>query len=109
MYRVECSEGYEMYANRPIGKNEIIYTAELFLVDVSEETSVTEMSLQFYAYSLDDEEDMITFSPCILLNHSTDKPNVCFQLIQQEGKTVMEYRAKRDIQKDERLLVNYDA
>uniref|UniRef100_A0A6C0IC30 SET domain-containing protein n=1 Tax=viral metagenome TaxID=1070528 RepID=A0A6C0IC30_9ZZZZ len=107
MYRVECAPTYEMYAEDKILQHELIYTAELFLVDRADKTTWQEMSLRFYAYAFRDDEDTVILSPCILMPHSLTEHNVSFQLVQKDGKTVMEYRARRDIEKDEPLFVNY--
>ncbi len=92
-------------ASRDIKSGELIESCPVIIIPMSELPHHDKTVLTNYNYDWDDKNDAFVLGYCVLTNHSFEA-NAIYE--RNYDKKVMEYRAVKDIKKDEEIFINYN-
>ena len=92
-------------AARDIKTGELIESAPVILVPITELEHLDKTVLTNYNYDWDEKKDAFVIGYCVLTNHSFSA-NASYKCNLE--KKCMEYYAAKDIKKDEEIFINYN-
>lgn len=106
--RVTAEFGRGLYATRIISPGDVIMTCELLVLSEADTKIVNQTELQHYTFKFTDSQDCLCLGLGEIFNHS-DMSNVAYELVEHDGRKVMQFTAKRFILADEQLFIDYAA
>lgn len=104
--------GRGVFANRDIKAGELICYCELLVLS-EQDTRVLEKltDLKYYTFKYNEKQDCLVLGDGEIFNHA-DEENVSYNLktiVDSFGsRTLMEFRATKDCNKDTQLFINYN-
>lgn len=98
--------GRGLYASELIKANSIIMQCEILVLSTTDTPIVNSTDLQWYTFVYNDKQDCLVLGLGEIFNHS-DTANVSYNLIDYNGRKVMQFLALQDIQIDTQLFINY--
>ncbi len=110
MYHIKMTEefGRDLYADKTISRGSIVAQFELLVLSPVDTTVVNRTGLEHYTFKFDAERDCLVLGEGEIFNHSAT-PNCSYNLVDFDGRKVMEFRALRDIGAGEQLFIDYTA
>jgi SET domain-containing protein len=96
--------GRGLYAARDIAKGETVESSPAIILDKWESNRIASTILNCYAFSFGEEDSAIALGFGSLFNHS-EKENITYK--SNLKKKTIEFKAIRDIKKDEQLFIDY--
>lgn len=108
-YLQETKEfGRGLYAGYFIAKGEVIAEFELLVLSPSDTTKVNETDLKYYTFCFNEAQDCLVLGDGEIFNHD-DKPNVSYQLVERDGRKLMQFAATKNIWPYDQLFIDYAA
>lgn len=98
--------GRGLYASKLIKAGEIITECELLVLNEQDTRIVNTTDLQYYTFKYNETQDCLVLGQGEIFNHS-DTANVDYELVDYDGRKVMQFVSKRDILENEQLFINY--
>lgn len=112
MYHVTEFEGMGrgLQASQDLRAGQLLFTAELLVLNAADTIKVNETDLQFYTFKYNETQDCLVLGDGELFNHS-DKPNVGYKLMKWGGigRLVMAFYVLENVRKGDQLFIDYNA
>lgn len=105
--RVTLEFGRGLYATQLVKAETIIMTCELLVLNEIDTVKVNDTDLKYYTFKYDQTQDCLILGDGEIFNHS-DNANVSYQLTQVDGRKVMVFVSKRDINPGDQLMIDYN-
>ncbi len=99
--------GRGLYATRAIDKGETVTLCEILVLSPEDTPKVNDTDLKYYTFVYNEKQDCLVLGHGEIFNHS-DTPNVSFQLIDVNGRKMMQFKALEFISLDTQLFINYN-
>lgn len=100
--------GREVTASEFIFKDDEIMACELLVLSPFDTLVLNDTGLQFYTFKYNTLQDCLVLGLGEIFNHD-DSPNVSYRLEQRDGRSMMIFKALRDIKSGEQLFIDYSA
>ena len=102
--------GRGVVAREDIEQNTVIAEYELLILSTEDTKLISNTILATYTYTFNQEtaQDCIALGEGSLFNHS-DSPNIGYQIINKNEKSVLRISSLRKIQSGEQLFIDYGA
>lgn len=109
-YSIQIIEGMGrgVISERDIKQGEIITKCEILVLSPSDTAKVNETNLEWYTfiYDINTKQDCLVLGDGEIFNHNDDA-NVLYNLIEWNGRKIMQFQASKDIKKGEQLFIDY--
>jgi SET domain-containing protein len=99
--------GRGVYAEESISVGQWIELAEVLPLSEKDTQLVEQTDLKYYTFKFSENTDCIVLGNGEIYNHSDDA-NTSFDLINLNGRTMMLFKALKDINAGEQLFTNYN-
>lgn len=109
MYQIIFTQEYGrgLYATRDIKQGETISQCELLVLSSEDTKKVNETDLKYYTFIYNENQDCLILGDGELFNHNYMN-NVNYNLIDFNGRKLMNFSAKIDISQGDQLFINYN-
>lgn len=110
MYKIEVTQemGRGLFANQFIMPDQIIFEAELLVLNEVDTKKVNETELKYYTFKYNDLQDCLVLGDGELFNHN-GHPNVDYKLVEVDGRFKMRFTATQVILSGSQLFIDYNA
>lgn len=100
--------GRGLYSERIIASGQTIMICELLVLSAFDTIIVNTSELKHCTFVFNETQDCLVLGLGEIFNHD-DNANVIYELAQYQGRTVMVFKAARDIADGVQLFINYGA
>lgn len=109
MYKIIFTQEYGrgLYATNDIKQGETISQCELLVLSPEDTKKVNETDLKYYTFIYNENQDCLVLGDGELFNHSYMN-NVNYNLIDFNGRKLMNFSAKININQGDQLFINYN-
>ncbi len=110
MYSIKLSEvdGRGLYAEQFIMPDQVIFEAELLVLNEQDTKKVNETELKYYTFKFNDLQDCLVLGDGELFNHN-GHANIEYKLVEVDGRFKMRFTATQVILKGSQLFIDYNA
>lgn len=106
--KVTNEMGRGLYATRIIKAGEVVSQCEILVLSEIDTAIVAETDLKYYTFKFNELQDCLVLGLGEIFNHA-DQPNVSFELVDFEGRKVMQFKALSNIETDAQLFIDYNS
>jgi hypothetical protein len=109
MYQIKTTDqfGRGLYATETIRPRRVVMRCELLVLSPTDTVIVNATELKHYTFVFNSNQDCLVLGLGEIFNHS-DKPNVSYQIVDFEGRKVMQFVSLSQIEPGQQLFINYE-
>lgn len=106
--KVEKHSGRGLYASGLILRGTIVMECEILVLSSQDTVTVNQTDLKHYTFKFNETQDCLVLGLGEIFNHD-DKANVDFELVERDGRKLMQFRANNYVVQGQQLFINYNA
>lgn len=100
--------GRGVYSNVVFNQGDVIFDAEILVLNEQDTKTVNTTSLQYYTFKYNETQDCLVLGDGEIFNHD-NHPNVKFYLIEIDGRLKMRFEALSIVLKNTQLFIDYNS